>query len=621
MTASKQFQVPPEIHVESVRAFVSEWAEITNPEKIELVSAADDARLLEEAIAAGEMLRAGKGRYYSRSHPKDTARTEERTFVATADEADRGRYNNWRHSSEVKPLLTSRMRGASAGKTMYVVPYLMAPPGTPLANFALGVELTDDRNVVLQMIRMARVGIEHFDGVSDQDFFVRGVHVTGDLTALQQGTDADERMFVTVADERTILHFGSAYGGNALLGKIAHGLRQASYDGYASGKFLAEQFLLLGIHDRETGVTTHVCGGFPSASGKTNLAMTLSPNGLGDRYRVDFYGDDIAWMWVDDEGKLRAINPENGAFGVAKDTNEGSNPTAMAAIAEGSGTIFTNTAYNEVTGEVWWEGLTPEPPADPAGWLDWTGAKITDRTAEQQNEPWAHPNSRFTIPLERIPNLAEDVSKPEGVVVDAIIFGGRTRDREPLIRAIDNLVDGVYDGLTLGAEATFAADGLDGQLRYDPMSMRPFFSYSEGRYAEHWLKVLGQLKEMPMFAHVNWFQREPETGRYLWPGFRENLRALNWLTQYRDGKVKGRKTPIGVLPLVEELDFTGLEIDAADLDKLLRVDVERWLQETDHRAEHLRELPDMPREIWDAHEALVEALRAEAATDAGGADS
>ncbi|PLA14376.1 phosphoenolpyruvate carboxykinase (GTP) [Corynebacterium riegelii] len=621
MTASKQFQVPPEIHVESVRAFVSEWAEITNPEKIELVSAADDARLLEEAIAAGEMLRVGKGRYYSRSHPKDTARTEERTFVATADEADRGRYNNWRHSSEVKPLLTSRMRGASAGKTMYVVPYLMAPPGTPLANFALGVELTDDRNVVLQMIRMARVGIEHFDGVSDQDFFVRGVHVTGDLTALQQGTDADERMFVTVADERTILHFGSAYGGNALLGKIAHGLRQASYDGYASGKFLAEQFLLLGIHDRETGVTTHVCGGFPSASGKTNLAMTLPPNGLGDRYRVDFYGDDIAWMWVDDEGKLRAINPENGAFGVAKDTNEGSNPTAMAAIAEGSGTIFTNTAYNEVTGEVWWEGLTPEPPADPAGWLDWTGAKITDRTAEQQNEPWAHPNSRFTIPLERIPNLAEDVSKPEGVVVDAIIFGGRTRDREPLIRAIDNLVDGVYDGLTLGAEATFAADGLDGQLRYDPMSMRPFFSYSEGRYAEHWLKVLGQLKEMPMFAHVNWFQREPETGRYLWPGFRENLRALNWLTQYRDGKVKGRKTPIGVLPLVEELDFTGLEIDAADLDKLLRVDVERWLQETDHRAEHLRELPDMPREIWDAHEALVEALRAEAATDAGGADS
>lgn len=621
MTASKQFQVPPEIHVESVRAFVSEWAEITNPEKIELVSAADDTRLLEEAIAAGEMLRAGKGRYYSRSHPKDTARTEERTFVATANEADRGRYNNWRHSSEVKPLLTSRMRGASAGKTMYVVPYLMAPPGTPLANFALGVELTDDRNVVLQMIRMARVGIEHFDGVSDQDFFVRGVHVTGDLTALQQGTDADERMFVTVADERTILHFGSAYGGNALLGKIAHGLRQASYDGYASGKFLAEQFLLLGIHDRETGVTTHVCGGFPSASGKTNLAMTLPPNGLGDRYRVDFYGDDIAWMWVDDEGKLRAINPENGAFGVAKDTNEGSNPTAMAAIAEGSGTIFTNTAYNEVTGEVWWEGLTPEPPADPAGWLDWTGAKITDRTAEQQNEPWAHPNSRFTIPLERIPNLAEDVSKPEGVVVDAIIFGGRTRDREPLIRAIDNLVDGVYDGLTLGAEATFAADGLDGQLRYDPMSMRPFFSYSEGRYAEHWLKVLGQLKEMPMFAHVNWFQREPETGRYLWPGFRENLRALNWLTQYRDGKVKGRKTPIGVLPLVEELDFTGLEIDAADLDKLLRVDVERWLQETDHRAEHLRELPDMPREIWDAHEALVEALRAEAATDAGGADS
>ncbi len=265
-------------------------------------------------------------------------------MVATNEPADRGVYNNWRPASEMKPMLVERMRGASAGKTMYVVPYLMAPPGSPLERYAAGVELTDTRTVVLHMIRMARVGAAYVDELEDPNSFVRAVHVTGDLENLGQGTPDDQRYFVTVADERTILHFGSSYGGNALLGKIAHGLRQACYDGWASRGFLAEQFMLLGIVDQETGKRWHVCGGFPSASGKTNLAMTLAPDALGDRYRVEFYGDDIAWLWVGEDGRVYGMNPENGVFGVAKDTNEKTNPTALDAIRPGSGAIFTNVA-------------------------------------------------------------------------------------------------------------------------------------------------------------------------------------------------------------------------------------------------------------------------------------
>src|SRR5215467_7975003 len=345
-----------------VRDYVRYWAELTGAARIEVVSASDDARLIGEALAEGEILPAGEGRYYSRSYVKDTARSEERTVVATSNPADKGVYNNWRPAGEMRPLLEERMRGASAGKTMYVVPYLMAPAGSPLERYAAGVQLTDCRTVTLHMIRMARVGVPYIDNLADQNSFVRAVHVTGDLEKLGQGTANDQRYFVTIADERTILHFGSSYGGNALLGKIAHGLRQAAYDGWASRKFLAEQFMLLGITDKVTGKKWHIAGGFPSASGKTNLAMTLSPDALGDRYYVEFYGDDIAWMWVGEDGRLYGMNPEFGVFGVAKDTNESTNPTAIDSIAPGTRALFTNVAYNEKTQEVWWEGRTPSQP-------------------------------------------------------------------------------------------------------------------------------------------------------------------------------------------------------------------------------------------------------------------
>jgi len=592
-----------------VREYVLHWAGVTGADRVEVVDAADDARLVAEALDAGELLPAGEGRYYSRSYHKDTARAEERTIVATSDPADKGVYNNWRPTDEMKPLLEGLMTGASAGKTMYVIPYLMAPPGSPLEKYAAGVELTDNRTVVLHMIRMARVGAAYVNDLGDS--FVRAVHVTGDLENLGQGTEDDKRYFVTVADERTILHFGSSYGGNALLGKIAHGLRQGSYDGWRNG-FLVEQFMLLGIKDKETGKKYHICGGFPSASGKTNLAMTLAPDALGDRYHVEFYGDDIAWLWTGEDGRLYGMNPENGVFGVAKDTNEKSNPTAIDSIAPGSGAIFTNVAYNEKTQEVWWEGRGPKPTdadEDWDGWLDWKGERIADRTPDAADAPWSHPNSRFTTTLANVPNVATDFEDPRGVPIDGIIFGGRTRDREPLIRAINDLAEGVYDGLTLGAEATFAADGLEGVLRYDPMSMRPFMSYPEGDYAAHWLKVVGAATEQPLFAHVNWFQKDPEDGHFLWPGFRENLRALVWMMQYKNGEVKGVETPVGVIPAKEELLLDGLEDQAlADLDTILTIDTTRWKQEMGFRTEHLEQFENLPEAIWEAHRRVAAAL-------------
>ena len=593
------------VTIETILDFVQEWTSITAPARVEVVSAADDARLIQEALDAGELLRAGEGRYYTRSHMKDTARSEERTVVATSRPTDRGTYNNWHPASDVSATLRERMRGASTGKTMYVVPYLMAVPGTPLAPFAAGVQLTDDRTVVLHMIRMARVGLHLIEELDDPDFFVRSVHVTGNLDTLNQGTPDDLRLFATIPDERTILHFGSAYGGNALLGKIAHALRLASYDGWVSGRFLAEQFLLLGIVDTHTGRTYHVCGGFPSASGKTNLAMTLPPDALGDRYRVEFYGDDIAWLWVGDDGRLYGMNPENGIFVVAKDTNATTNPAAIEAIGAGSGTIFTNVAHNNDTGEVWWEGKTPSPPTPADGWRDWTGQLITDRGERTKNDPWAHPNSRFATALTNLSTLAPDAAHPAGVPIDAIIFGGRTSDREPLIRAITDVAEGVYDGLTLGAEATFAAEGLDGQLRYDPMSMRPFLSYPEGDYARHWLTILGQLTRPPIFAHVNWFARAPEDGHYLWPGYRENLRALLWLIEHHKGRAQGRHSPVGIVPSPDELPLEGLELPAGDLDRLLDVDPIRWKAEMQHRSEHLAQFQSLPDAIQAVHERIT----------------
>jgi len=598
---------------QAAKAFVKQWAAHLNPANVEVVSAADDKRLVSEALTAGEIQEVAGGRFFARSYSKDTARSEERTFVATSNPADKGTYNNWADSTEIKAKVEGLMKDGMAGKTMYVLPYLMAPPDSVLKQWAAGIELTDSRVVVLHMIRMARVGAAYINDLPDQSNFVRGVHVTGDLDDLQQGTPYDKRHFVTVADERLLLHYGSSYGGNALLGKIAHGLRQASYDGWASGGFLAEQFMLIGIRDKQTGRTYHICGGFPSASGKTNLAMMHPPAALADRYEVHFFGDDIAWIYVDpDDGKLYAFNPEYGVFGVAKDTNEVSNPNALYSIGENSRALFTNTAYHPGLKDVWWEGRTKEYPADLSGWEDWRGEPISARPAEKQRsgnngDEWAHPNSRFTTNLANVPNISPEADDPKGVPIDAIIFGGRVREREPLIRAIRGVAEGVYDGLTLGAEATFAAEGKEGLLRYDPMSMRPFLSYPEAKYAEHWLNIVGQAHEKPVFAHVNWFQRGAD-GRYIWPGYSENLRALLWLLDFASGKAIGEESPVGVLPKESELNLEGLDIAPEDLDRLLSIDYERWRAEMTNREELLRQFEGLPDAIWQAHRDMAKAF-------------
>jgi phosphoenolpyruvate carboxykinase (GTP) len=589
--------------------FIREWATHVGAADLQIIDATDDARLTREALDAGEVLPVSGGRIYARSHQKDTARTEERTFVATADPADRGAYNNWRPSSELKPRVTALMKGVASGKTLYAIPYTMAPEGSPLAPWAAGLELTDSRVVALHMIRMTRVGVRYMNELKDPASFVRGVHITGDLDNLKQGTPEDQRHFVTIADERLILHFGSAYGGNALLAKIAHGLRQGSYDGWKSGRFLAEQFMLISIHDRETGETKQICGGFPSASGKTNLAMMVPPAGLNGRYDVRFFGDDVIWLYVDDRsGQLMGFNAEAGVFGVARNSNPETNPNAIAAVGAGGGALFTNVGYNEISQEVWWEGLTPQPPEDLAGWRDWRGMLISERPQAEQRSgtpgaEWAHPNSRFTTALANVPNISDEVNLAAGVPIDAIIFGGRVRDREPLIRAMRGLADGVYDGLTLGAEATSAAEGKEGLLRYDPMSLRPFMSYGEGDYARHWLKTLGTLAHPPVFAHVNWFRQRD--GRYLWPGYGENLRPLLWLLDYAAGRVTGHESPVGAIPLVSELNLGGLEIAATDLEELLTVDPRRWEREMHERTTHLAQLLGLPAEITAAHERAV----------------
>ncbi|HEX3828238.1 MAG TPA: phosphoenolpyruvate carboxykinase (GTP) [Sporichthyaceae bacterium] len=591
-----------------VRVFVGHWARHTGAAAVEVVAAGDDARLSAEALAAGEIRRVVGGRWFARSHRKDTVRSEERTFVATGDPADQGMHNNWLPVGQAQAAVEDRMRGASTGRTMYVVPYLLGPPGSPLQGWAAGVQLTDSRLVALQLIRLARVGAQHVNQLADPGGFVRAVHVTGDLDRLGQGSAADRRWLVTVPERRTILHFGSAHGDNAVLCRVAHGLRLACWDGWRSGRFLAESFMLVRITDKATGRRYHVCGGFPSGSGKTDLAMMQVPAELSGRWQVDFYGDDIAWLWVDEQGRLRAVNPEFGVFGVARDTNWTTNPAAMEAIGPCTGTLFTDVAHNEFVQAVWWEGRTFRPPTNTTGWRDWTGRLVSTRPPQWTDLNWAHSDSRFTTRVGNVPNLAADFADPAGVPIDAIVLGGRTGDREPLIRAISDPAEGIYDGLCLGSQAAF---GPEGCLRYDPMAMRAYLSYPEADYAAHWLRIIGAAREKPIFAHVNWFARDAE-GRFLWPGYRDDLRPLLWLLALRNGEVTGRQTPVGIVPTPDELDLTGLQLSPGDLEALLTVDMSRWQQEMTHRRRHLEQFAGLPEAIWAAHHRVAAALDAAA---------
>jgi phosphoenolpyruvate carboxykinase (GTP) len=610
---------------QAVKAWVAERAAWTGASRVEVVHAADDARLLKEAIAAGELLDLGNGTYYARSHPQDTARTEARTYVATDRASDRGCFNNWRHSDELRPKVEGLMRGASEGKTMYVLPYLMAnAPDSPLAKWGMGVQLTDSRYVALSLIRMARVGQAAWDALGDGDDFVRGVHITGNLDTLKRAasptpeSEDDERFFVTFTRTREILHYGSAYGGNGLLAKIAHGLRLASFDAHQND-WLVDQMGLMGIEDLQTGATKYLIVGFPSASGKTNLVMADPPEALRDRYKVHFLGDDIVWLHLGDDGRIYGMNPEFGVFGVAPGTNATSNPSAIAAIGPGSGTIFTNVARNERTNEVWWEGMTPDYPADLDGWIDWRGQRVTDRPAEKQRDPgtpWAQPNSRFTVQVERIPNLCPEWDSAQGVPISGVVFGGRVSStREPLIRQLPNCETGVYDGAVMGVETTAAIDAPP-VFRADPMAMMGFYSYPEQAFFQDWLDLMTRAGDKaPAFFHVNWFAKDKD-GRWLWPGFGENLRALVWALEQpacrqpeelAQAEAQGlvQVTPIGVIPTPKALNLTGLSIPESQVAQVLSFDSAAWQGECNRHKEYLSQFPSLPDALERAHAAFV----------------
>lgn len=596
----------------AVRSWVEEMARFTGADsaRIRVVEEADDDRLLAEAVQAGELLPLADGNYYTRSHPEDVARSEERTFIATPHSEDQGLYNNWRPEAEIRPQVEKRVKGSYAGQRMYVIPYLMGPPGSEFAQ--VGVQITNSRTVVLNMIRMTKVGGAAMEALWSSEDFVKGVHATGDLNQVRRGgEEEDDRYFVNFPASREIWSFGSAYGGNALLSKKFHSLRQAGYDAWKDAKrgrhWLAEHMMIMGIEDRQRAQVRYLTGAFPSASGKTNLAMMMPPQVLNSRYRIWLVGDDIAWLFVGKDGRLRAINPENGFFGVAPGTNERTNPNAMAAIRPGTKTLFTNVAFNPRTRQVWWEDKTEQPPSDE-DWLDWKG------------QPWspgsgrlaAHPNSRFTAFAKNAPNLSSHWRDPEGVPVNAILFGGRLLKGEPLIRQTPDAAGGVYDGAVMGVETTAAASGTVGVFRPDPMAMRPFFSYPEADYFQHWLDVMERLGEnAPGIFHVNWF-RKGEDGRFLWPGFGENLRVLLWALDRLEGKAKGARTPIGFIPAKEDLFLEGSNIPETHLDRLLTYEPDYWSKEIERRTEWLSSMDSrLPSGLLKAHQQVVQAVASE----------
>ncbi|MBI4355100.1 MAG: phosphoenolpyruvate carboxykinase (GTP), partial [Candidatus Omnitrophica bacterium] len=609
---------------EVMRAWVGGIAGLTGAAAVDVVDATDFAYLVEEAVKAGELIRLPDGNYFARSHPKDTARAAARTFVATDNPKDKGLFNNWRDEQEMRDTLNQHVTGAMARKRMFVVPYLMGPPKSEFGQ--VGVELTDSPYVALNMLLMTKAGKVAWEELERKGKFIKGVHVTGDLDALwakvaQAGPSADARHFVAFPRQGEIWSFGSAYGGNALLGKKFHALRIAMFKALEEG-WLAEHMLILELEDKQTGEKKYACAAFPSASGKTNLAMLVPPEAFGNRYVVRVVGDDIAWLRIGQDGRLRAVNPENGFFGVVPGTNEQTNPMAMRSIGPGKGVIFTNVAYNEQTQELWWEGKTKDYPADLSGWLDWEGKSIAGRAPENQRnakQPWAHPNSRFTTSIRNAPNLSPAYDDPAGVPISAFFFGGRVSKGEPLIRQLPDLLSGIYDAAMMGAEQTAAAEGQTGQFKPDPFALRDFYAYPEVGHAQHWINVMDRIAPelRPAFFHVNWFRKGPH-GEWLWPGYGENLRPLLWALARAEGKADGIVTPIGIIPRQADLNLDGLNMSEATWNELMRFDAAYWTGEAARREAFLKELKEtvgheLPPRLRPKHGQFVEGIRQAAA--------
>ncbi len=586
----------------NVNKWVDEMIALTKPDKVVWLDGSEEQldALRAEACATGEMIKLNEeklpGCLYHRTLPNDVARVEDRTFICTSKKEDAGPTNNWCDPKEMYAKLTPMYDGVMKGRTMYVIPYSMGPIGSPLAK--VGVEVTDSIYVVLNMAIMTRMGVQAFKNLGDSsNDFVRGLHSKADV-------DPEKRYIVQFPEDNTIWSINSAYGGNVLLGKKCFALRIASYQGKNEG-WMAEHMLILGI-EKPNGEVKYVTAAFPSACGKTNLAMLIPPETYTKKgYKVWTVGDDIAWLKPGKDGRLYAINPENGFFGVAPGTNEKSNYNALASTRKN--TIFTNVAINNDDMTVWWEKLDKNPPVNAT---EWKGAKVNGPEYIAEGNHLAHPNSRFTAPAENCPCISPEFNNPEGVPVCAIIFGGRRAKTAPLVYQSFNWQHGTFVGSIMASETTAAATGAVGVVRRDPMAMLPFCGYNMGDYWGHWLemgRILGD--KAPKIFNVNWF-RTDDDGNFIWPGFGDNMRVLDWILERCEDAVDAVETPIGYEPKPEDINVDGLEdITTETVRGLLSVDKQLWLDEAKGIEEFYSKFGDkLPKELADELSSLKERL-------------
>jgi len=580
--------------LESLQQWVNDVAALTRPDRVHWCDGSDAEyqALVQQMLQTGDLIALNQqthpGCYLHRSSPSDVARVEHLTFVCHTDQHDSGPNNHWMAPAEAHAKMDALFNGCMVGRTLYVIPYCMGPIDSPLAR--CGVEITDSPYVVANMRIMTRMGAAAQARIEREGHFVKGLHSTGEL-------DPDRRFIMHFPEELSIQSYGSGYGGNALLGKKCHALRIASNQAHTEG-WLAEHMLIVGIENPQ-GETHYIAAAFPSACGKTNLAMLIPPEGYRQNgWKVWTIGDDICWMRPGDDGRLYAINPEAGFFGVAPGTSDSSNPNALATIAHD--TIYTNVALT-ADNQPWWEGL----PGTPV--TDWQG-----RPFDPANGPAAHPNSRFTVSAKQCPTWSAKAEAPQGVPLSAIVFGGRRPSLLPLVMEARDWTHGVLMGAAMGSETTAAATGEVGVLRRDSMAMKPFCGYHYGDYFAHWLSFDQAGARLPKVFHVNWFRKNAD-GKFLWPGFGDNLRVLQWMIDRVAGRVAGVETPIGTLPQADELHLDGLKIDGDSLDALLDVDNGAWQDELAAIGDYLETFaPRLPDRLRNEQQRVARALAAAA---------